>query len=114
MLSGYKGMSSEWLLDEIIKSANEVEYPSDSTLLFELRTELLRRMAYMHHAIEIVEWVETPPIGEVVFLMCPWCGNLQAEGHRFDCSRQIGLSGEAAKIMQWRAEYDAEERRRLA
>jgi hypothetical protein len=44
MLSGYKKQSSEWLLDEIIKEANEVEFPSDSNLLFELRSELLSRL----------------------------------------------------------------------
>jgi hypothetical protein len=44
MLSGYKKQSSEWLLDEIIKEANEVEFPSESNLLFELRSELLSRL----------------------------------------------------------------------
>lgn len=44
MLSGYKEQSSEWLLDELIKEANEVEFPSESNLLFELRSELLSRL----------------------------------------------------------------------
>lgn len=43
MLDGYKNMTSEWLLDEIIKEANTVEFPSESNLLFELRSLLLSR-----------------------------------------------------------------------
>jgi hypothetical protein len=44
VLSEYKKMPSEWLLDEIIREANTVEFPSESNLLFELRSELLSRL----------------------------------------------------------------------
>ena len=44
MLNAYKNQSTEWLLDELIKEANTVEFPSESNLLFELRAEILNRI----------------------------------------------------------------------
>jgi hypothetical protein len=74
MLAGYKKQSSEWLLDELIKEANTVEFPSESNLLFELRSELLSRLT--KHALDgVVCTCKTPHMQLFQFgWLCVECG----------------------------------------
>jgi len=40
-------------------------------------------------ALEAVEWVQDP-IGSVAY--CPWCDNIEPQGHKPDCVRQAAIA----------------------
>ena len=73
MLYSYKEQSSEWLLDEIIKEANEVEFPSESNLLFELRSELLSRLTQRVPDVEVCACKNVPEPHRGTWLICGVC-----------------------------------------
>jgi hypothetical protein len=89
MLSEYKKMKSDWLLDEIIKEANTVEWPSDSRLLSELRSELLIRIAAAERERDQLCFNCHNPLVRV----CAICG-AAAEEYDADACQRCGGRGE--------------------
>jgi len=50
--------------------------------------ESQRKLHNALQALQAVEWVSGPYIED---RWCPWCGNYEEYGHRFDCQRQAAL-----------------------